>query len=426
MPARIAVLGSTPLQREEWESELHGQAFEVVDGETTAVDGVLLDVTGRPPDEVEGIVRGLEGVPILAVGSERDVQALERAVLAGVGDFAVRPSPQELGLRLRRLLGAGGGPRASPRRAPRSMRPKALVVEDDEEMRELLCLLLEADYTLLATSRAEEALTLARSEQPDVILLDIMLPGMDGLQCLRALRKDSKTAEIPVLLLSAQSSEEARISSIESGAADYVAKPFLGGELVARVGKAIRDAEERRSLRRLATTDPLTGMANFRSLHDRIDEEVQRAQRYRHPLGLMMIDMDNLKEINDRLGHDVGNRAIRSLAATIQAGLRHTDFAARFGGDEFVVLLPHSTLEESRHLAERLRERVHAIVDGPYTIRASFGVAALEGEALEALDGDALLALADGALYEAKRQGRDRVRTRVWSDPMIERGETRG
>lgn len=431
MPTRVAVLGTTPLQRVEWESALHGQAFEVVDGETTSAHGILLDVSGKTSSEVDVLVRGLGDVPVLAVGTESDVPALERAVLAGAADFAVQPSPQELALRLRRIAGREG---ATPHPTPSALagpRPRALVVEDDPEMRELLTLLLEEDYDLITACHAEDGLVLAKQELPAVILLDIMLPGMDGIECLRALRKDSKTAGIPVLLLSAQRSEEARVSSIESGAADYIAKPFLGGELVARVGKAIRDAEERRSLRKLATTDPLTGMANFRSLHERIEEEVRRARRYRHSLGLIMIDMDNLKEINDRHGHDVGNRAIRRLASTVQEGLRHTDFAARFGGDEFVVVLPHSGLDESHKLAERLRERLHAVQDADFSIRASFGVSALEQEALEnfdpfgAIDGDELLALADGALYDAKRQGRDCVRTRTWSGPSTERGERR-
>ena len=287
---------------------------------------------------------------------------------------------------------------------------RVLIVEDDRDMQELLATLLEESYELFLAGRAEDALPVARRERPDALILDVFLPGMDGLSCLRALRKDARTADIPAILITAEPDESLRVESIEGGAADYLTKPFLAGELVARVEKVIREAEERRELWRLATTDPLTGLANLRFLRETLRHEIERVKRYRQPLTLIMIDMDGLKEINDRLGHDAGNAALRILADEIRSSLRSADFAARFGGDEFAVLLPHSDLEEGRMLAERLRRSLERVDSFPLPLRASFGIAsATQGEGADA---DALLDAADRALYEAKRAGRNRVGAR--------------
>ncbi len=273
-------------------------------------------------------------------------------------------------------------------------------------MQELLRLLLEGDYALTLTTQAEEALLLARREQPDLVLLDVYLPGMNGIECLQALRRDVRTADIPAILISAESNESIRLRSFEEGAADYLAKPFLMREFLARVEKVVRESEERRELWRLATTDALTGLANLRFLRETLHREIQLVRRYQHPLTLIMIDMDGLKEINDRLGHEAGNQALRKLAERIRSSLRSADFAARFGGDEFAILLPHATVEEGEQLAERLRRTLEAETALPFPLRASFGVATAQGARADA---DELFERADRALYQAKRAGRNRI-----------------
>ena len=273
-------------------------------------------------------------------------------------------------------------------------------------MQELLRLLLEGDYALTLTTQAEEALLLARREQPDLVLLDVYLPGMNGIECLQALRRDVRTADIPAILISAESNESIRLRSFEEGAADYLAKPFLMREFLARVEKVVRESEERRELWRLATTDALTGLANLRFLRETLHREIQLVPRYQHPLTLIMIDMDGLKEINDRLGHEAGNQALRKLAERIRSSLRSADFAARFGGDEFAILLPHATVEEGEQLAERLRRTLEAEAALPFPLRASFGVATAQGARADA---DELFERADRALYQAKRAGRNRI-----------------
>lgn len=283
-------------------------------------------------------------------------------------------------------------------------RRRILVVEDDADMREFLSLLLGETYDLFLRSSAEEALALARDAQPDALLLDIVLPGMDGFAFLRALRRDVHTADIPAILLSAEADEEVRLRAFEEGAADYLAKPFHARELVARIEKAVRAAEERWELWHLATTDALTGLANLRFLRETLAREIERVQRYGEPLTLVLIDMDGLKEINDRRGHEAGNEALRILADTIRSTLRSADFAARFGGDEFAILLPHSDAEEGARLAERIRLALGS--EGSLPLRASFGIASVDGTAADA---NQLFTTADRALYEAKRMGKDRV-----------------
>lgn len=283
---------------------------------------------------------------------------------------------------------------------------RVLIVEDDKDMQELLTLLLEEDYALSLVGRAEDAIPLARKLRPDIVLLDILLPGMDGIDCLRQLRRDVRTADIPTILVSAQPSEAIRLRSFEEGAADYLPKPFLARELLARMEKAVREAEERRELWHLATTDSLTGLPNLRFLRETLGREIERVRRYQHPLTLIMIDMDGLKVINDRLGHEAGNRALQRLAEQIRSSLRSTDFAARFGGDEFAVLLPHANADEGERLAERLRSRLERDRSLPLPLRASFGVATVLGALADA---DALLEAADRALYQAKRGGKNRI-----------------
>jgi diguanylate cyclase (GGDEF)-like protein len=186
--------------------------------------------------------------------------------------------------------------------------------------------------------------------------------------------------------------------------------------LVARVARAVRDARERRSLEAAAQTDGLTGLANFRALATRIRQEMDRARRYRTPLALAMVDLDHLKDVNDRLGHAAGNQVLAAFARRLTRSLRGTDFAARYGGDEFAVLLTHQTWREAAVFCERLRSSLVArplfsrrgdnAIDLPITI--SVGVAA-HAPSTPRPSGEALLQAADTALYEAKRLGRNQV-----------------
>uniref|UniRef100_UPI001F55F51B GGDEF domain-containing protein n=1 Tax=Anaeromyxobacter oryzisoli TaxID=2925408 RepID=UPI001F55F51B len=289
---------------------------------------------------------------------------------------------------------------------------RLLVADDEPDAREALSLALEPDYEVLTAADGLEAVELARAERPDVVLLDLTMPRLDGLQALERLRADPATAEIPVIFVSAHGEDAVKVRSLDLGAADYLQKPFSERELRARVERTLRLVRSHRALRELAQTDALTGLANLRAFRARIDEEVKRARRYRTPLTCVMADMDQLKPINDQLGHAAGDRAIAAVAAVLRHELRETDFGARYGGDEFVVLLPHTTAEEGRVFAERactrLRETVLEIGGRRVPLGASFGVACLAPDAREDAP-EALLHAADAALYAAKRAGRGRV-----------------
>jgi diguanylate cyclase (GGDEF)-like protein len=303
-------------------------------------------------------------------------------------------------------------------------RARLLVVDDDPDAREALSMLL-SDYDVALAADGREAVEVAISSRPDLVLMDLFMPRMDGLAALEALRADPITADVPVILISARGDELTRTRSLDLGAVDFLQKPFSGRELKARIERTLRFTRRETQLRQLARTDPLTGLANVRAFRGRLEDEVKRARRYRTPLACVMVDMDNLKPINDQLGHAAGDHAIAAVADIIRHELRETDFGARYGGDEFVVLLPHTSAAEARVFAERvcarLREAGAEALGQRLPLSASFGIAALGDEPLDD-PGDTLVRRADAALYTAKRNGRGRV----VAHPTAEAGSSAG
>jgi two-component system, cell cycle response regulator len=301
--------------------------------------------------------------------------------------------------------------RAPPRTA-QGARARLLVADDEPDARELLSEVLGGDFEIVTAADGQEAVDLARAQRPDAILLDLNMPRLDGFGVLEHLRADPSTIEIPVILVTARSDDAGKVRALGQGAVDYLQKPFSELELRARVERTLRLMRSQTALRELAQTDALTGLANLRAFRARLDEEVKRARRYRMPITCVMADLDQLKPINDELGHAAGDRAIAAVAAVIREELRETDFGARYGGDEFVVLLPHTAAEEGRVFAERicarLRETEVTIGDRRLALRSSFGVACRLPQAADEPP-EALVHAADAALYQAKRAGRGRV-----------------
>jgi len=302
-------------------------------------------------------------------------------------------------------------PEPAPAASGKRDKPLILVVEDDEDARMVLSELLRPRYDVDAVGDGETALKRAAELNPDLVLLDLFLPGMDGFGALTGLRRHSKTADTPVIFLSAQGDAETKSQGLSLGAADYLAKPFSEQELMARVDRTLKLSAQKEHYRALAQTDGLTGLPNFRSFHARLEEEVARAHRYGHPLACAMVDLDGLKQINDQLGHAAGNRAILALADAVREELRDTDFAARYGGDEFVVLLPQTNEAQGALFAERLRKRLADVSEqAGLPVHGSIGVAAVTSDDLDSPEAaEDLLRRADEALYNAKRSGRDRV-----------------
>jgi len=409
----------------------------------------LVQSAGLPPGEIARRVRAALPSAVAEVAESnrdlRDLLARHEAVVVTVSaalraaaESLVRPGalPEERAeeaSRLRQLADdlarslepaeeVGGGDRAP---TPRGPRPRLLVVDDDADIREALLLTLEPDYDVRTAPDGRAALEIARVDPPDLVLMDLFMPRLDGLQALERLRADPATENIPVIFLSARADDAVKAKTLDLGAADYLQKPFSDRELRARLEKTLRLTRTQTALRELAQTDPLTGLANLRAFRERLEAEGKRARRYRTPLTCVMADMDHLKPVNDQLGHAAGDRAIAAVAAVIRAELRETDFGARYGGDEFVVLLPHTTAEEGRVFAERACARLRAtpleISGRRIPLGASFGVACLSGE--DDLPADTVVRAADVALYRAKRAGRGRVSVAPASEP-VEAGPT--
>ena len=305
---------------------------------------------------------------------------------------------------------------------PDPERARVLVVEDDADVRAVMAELLRQRFDVLVADDGEAGVRLAKAERPDAVLMDLFMPRLDGFAALEDLRSDPRTVDIPVIFLSGSEDEQVKLKVLGLGAADYLVKPFSPRELVARVEKALESSRQRRAIAALAQIDALTGLPNYGAFRVRLEEELARAERYRTPLSAVMVDLDRLKQLNDAHGHDLGNRAIAALADHLRANLRGSDFAARFGGDEFVVLLPHTLPADAAVFAERVRAGLAQLrlstPSGEVALQASFGVAALSGPRAPARSlateagaqgADDALRRADQALYAAKRAGRDRV-----------------
>lgn len=272
-----------------------------------------------------------------------------------------------------------------------------------------------AYFDLVCADSAAQVVERARAARPDAVVLRSPLEGGSAVTALVRLAGSPRTDDVPVLILATVPDEDEAVRALELGAADYLPATIPARELAARIDKVVREGRARRELMELARTDALTGLANFGALMRRLDEEFQRAIRYDHPLSAVMIDLDNLKQINDRWGHDTGNRALLAFTRTLRAVMRGTDFSARYGGDEFVVLLPHQTPTEAGIMVERVRRELAKVeLHGPdgrpvtFPLTVSAGVAGtVPGDERET--SEALLHLADAALYEAKRGGRNRA-----------------
>jgi len=294
--------------------------------------------------------------------------------------------------------------------------PLVLVAEDEPEVVGLLEVLLRREgYHVLVARTAAEAIELALGHLPDLLMLDLGLPGGSGVEVCEAVRNDAGTSDIPILIVTAEDSTESVVKVLERGANDYVTKPFDPGVLVARVHALMRTklrydalAERTAALAEVAFVDELTGLYNRRRMLERLEEEYKRARRYSYQISCLFIDLDLFKEINDAYGHQCGDEVLREVANLIRGCIRAYDVACRWGGEELVVLLPQTSAEQATTAAERIRETIEgmtsALGDRPVTV--SIGVATYPETAA---DSEALLTAADQAMYAAKLAGRNRV-----------------
>ncbi|MEA2170867.1 MAG: two-component system, cell cycle response regulator [Solirubrobacteraceae bacterium] len=297
------------------------------------------------------------------------------------------------------------------------MTGRVLVVEDDPAIRMLTKTVLEGrGYEVHEAADGPSALPTARDVRPDVILLDVGLPGMDGFGVLGLLKDGDDTRDIPVLMVTAWAEPDLIARALDNGAHDYVRKPFDIGELSARVDAAARikarqDAlsHSNERLAEIATVDLLTGIPNRFQMTENLRRQVASSRRSGRGFSLIMLDLDHFKAVNDSYGHKVGDEVLRAVADRLRDRVRGSDILGRWGGEEFIVLAPDTDLGGAGALAEDLRAGLAVcpleLEDGTLAATASFGVAAWDHEGFEDL-----MARADGALYEAKAAGRDRVR----------------
>ncbi len=286
-----------------------------------------------------------------------------------------------------------------------------LIVDDAPDALALARARLQQEgHQIDCLSSGRAALEYLAERTPDLILLDVDMPGMCGFDVCRAIKGDLRLQIVPVIFVSGSDSVADKVRGLDLGAVDYVTKPFDAFELRARVRAALRTRRLQDMLREHSLIDPLTELWNRRALMGRLDEELARADRYGGSLSLLMIDVDEFKQVNDTYGHGVGDRLLCAIAGLIREHCRRCDLPARYGGDEFSVVLPSTSLTSAAALAERFRQMVAGIrlrVDGTdVRATASFGAAALAGPHDSPQD---LLARADAALYRSKQAGRNRV-----------------
>ena len=297
---------------------------------------------------------------------------------------------------------------------------RILVVDDNQDNIEIIATRLRyRGYEILEASDGEQALALVREAAPDLLLLDVMLPDIDGYEISRRIKGADDLPFIPIILVTARDSTQDKVAGLDAGADDYLTKPINFPELEARVRSMLRikrlqdELEEKnRELERLSISDGLTGLYNHRHIHGLLAEEYERVERSNDCMSVAMFDLDHFKSVNDTYGHQVGDRVLVEIAEILREVARDVDRLGRYGGEEFMALLPETCIDDAAVFVERVRREVARRpfdigADEPLKMTLSAGVATYPHETIA--DVESLVRLADQALYTAKETGRDRV-----------------
>jgi diguanylate cyclase (GGDEF)-like protein len=297
---------------------------------------------------------------------------------------------------------------------------RLLLVEDEPTQLLLMTRLLQTvGYAVDVANNGEDALAMIKTGQYQLVLTDWEMPGMDGVTLCRLVR-EANLPSVYILLLTSHGAVAHAVEGLRAGANDFIRKPADETELVARLDAGHRVVLLEQSLReanakiaRLSVTDPLLGIFNRRYLHDRLPQEAARSRRYGESLSVVMADLDQFKKINDTYGHQTGDAVLQHVVTLARSALRQSDWIVRYGGEEFVIVLPETPLLGAYSVAERMRRKCAEtpleIPERKIVVTASFGVATIDGVHPSQEDGEALLREADKALYESKRAGRNRV-----------------
>lgn len=451
--SRILIVDDEPLNVKLLAAMLPADQYETI----KAYDGreALKKIVNETPDLIllDVMMPGLDGyevtrtvkndsdtrdIPVILVtaldGTDNKIKGLE----AGADEFLNKPvSKTELIARVNSLLRLkqyqdqlkthmqSKNHFTTPDQSQRSIEeeinlPSILIVEDDVKDAKLILNYLHGEaYIIKQVKDGEEAISRARQEKIDLILLDILLPGMDGFETCRRLKAMDQTKDIQIVALTSLNDMESKVKGIELGADDYLVKPINMHELRVRIKALVK---KKAYLDRLhanyemavhsAITDKLTGLYNHAYFEHFLGLEVKRSLRQNMPVSLMMIDIDDFKQYNDTLGHLAGDQILSELGLLIKTNIREIDLAARYGGEEFSVVLPGVDLKGAVTTAERIRLVIHENSFSPElssdskTLSVSIGIAACPSDAEAVKE---LINKADMALYKAKREGKNRV-----------------
>jgi two-component system, cell cycle response regulator len=297
---------------------------------------------------------------------------------------------------------------------------RILVVDDNQDNIEIIATRLRfRGYEILEASDGEQALALVRDCAPDLLLLDVMLPDIDGYEISRRIKGSSDLPFIPIILVTARDSTQDKVMGLDAGADDYLTKPINFPELEARVRSMLRikrlqdELEEKnRELERLSISDGLTGLFNHRHIHDLLAEEYERVNRTHDCMSVAMFDLDRFKVVNDTYGHQAGDRVLVEMAEILRETARDIDRLGRYGGEEFIALLPETCIDDAAVFVERVRREVarRPFDIGraePLRLTLSAGVSAYPHELIDSVE--TLVRLADESLYAAKAGGRNRI-----------------
>jgi len=302
-----------------------------------------------------------------------------------------------------------------------------LVVDDQPaNLKILLSFLKDHQVEIRIADSGEQTLQILETYHPDIILLDVIMPGINGFETCRQIKRSQKTADIPIIFMTALDSIEEKISGFEAGGIDYITKPFQQIEVLTRINthinlrrkeqelqKALDEVIRQQKLfKKLSITDDLTRLYNRRHLNTILSQEFQRSKRHNNDLSCLMLDLDHFKQVNDKYGHEFGDKVLRAFASILEEFIRSSDFAFRFGGEEFLLLLPETNIEGAVQVGEKIRLRMaqkkiterHILA----TVLVSVGVASVHCH--HPATGNDLIAYADKALYTAKECGRNQVR----------------
>ncbi len=288
-----------------------------------------------------------------------------------------------------------------------------ILVVDDSPSNRFIIKEMFSEYRVVEAINGSEMLVFIEKEIPDIILLDVMMPGEDGFSLAKKLSQSDRTKNIPIIFVTAKDSGADVVIGFNSGAYDYIKKPFDQDEMIARVKSVIYKSQKEKYLTEQSRTDSLTGIYNRRYFSERLSVEIERSKRNHEPISIAMLDIDFFKKINDTYGHQAGDYILKSFSVQINSQIRPYDILARFGGEEYIVLFPKIIKKDALSVLTRLQNVIQSFNfkfdEKCIKFTFSCGISDSLDFADSEISSDKIIALSDKRLYEAKRTGRNRI-----------------